>query len=344
MASLVPTDPQTGGKRKIPCGLEMEDLLLSTKRLRFEEAEETIKAVPLPEKELSAPEPDALPAEAVAATVEELPVSEKVLSASVERSHAPQAAPLLEVASLPVVASEEKLPVPEKELPDAEAVPLAGKKFSAPDEDLPAPEAVSLPGNVVPAMEEDLYPIAEDENPPPVTWDEEDLPAMEESEEVEQPPELLCRPCSVDLSQSRVEDELEGSTAEDEADSTDKQEVTSLAEPLVTNQRDRRKRKKITDQQETTSEVKQDPKTGLLDSVVISTGGLVPVPPHLFWRNENNLCWLDTLLVFLVKCRTLRGTRPRDQPKGSLIWNLCEGYDQACALITQHQQTGKGGC
>ncbi|KAJ7997442.1 hypothetical protein DPEC_G00229030 [Dallia pectoralis] len=81
------------------------------------------------------------------------------------------------------------------------------------------------------------------------------------------------------------------------------------------------------------------------DPALILEGEFVPVPgPHLFWKNENStLCWLDSFLVALVHCSSLRGRRPTKRPgDGHPVWDLCDRYDRACNLITAYQQTGTG--
>ncbi|XP_070700387.1 SUMO-specific isopeptidase USPL1 [Pempheris klunzingeri] len=67
---------------------------------------------------------------------------------------------------------------------------------------------------------------------------------------------------------------------------------------------------------------------------------LVPVPNQLFWRNSNNLCWLDSLLVALVNCKSLTKNIPKDEPQQSPVWQLMKGYEDICAAIQVHQQTG----
>ncbi|XP_039532075.1 SUMO-specific isopeptidase USPL1 isoform X2 [Pimephales promelas] len=75
---------------------------------------------------------------------------------------------------------------------------------------------------------------------------------------------------------------------------------------------------------------------------------LVPVQPHLFWKNEDNLCWLDSLLVMLVNCKTIRET-PCQNVKlidkltseicsNSAVWNLCATYDKTCAYLKAKEQ------
>ena len=69
---------------------------------------------------------------------------------------------------------------------------------------------------------------------------------------------------------------------------------------------------------------------------------LVALPPRLFWKNSENLCWLDALLVALVNCRSLRDHGPGDRAPKSPIWELITKYDEVCAAVQAHQLTGKG--
>lgn len=69
---------------------------------------------------------------------------------------------------------------------------------------------------------------------------------------------------------------------------------------------------------------------------------LVSVPNQLFWRNSDNLCWLDSLLIALVNCRSLRKSKPKDEPQQSSVWQMMGGYEEICAAIEAHQQTGRG--
>uniref|UniRef100_A0A665WIC9 Ubiquitin specific peptidase like 1 n=1 Tax=Echeneis naucrates TaxID=173247 RepID=A0A665WIC9_ECHNA len=66
---------------------------------------------------------------------------------------------------------------------------------------------------------------------------------------------------------------------------------------------------------------------------------LVSVPNKLFWRNSDNLCWLDSLLCALVNCKSLRKCKPRAEPQQSSVWKLIGGYEDICASIQIHQQT-----
>lgn len=70
---------------------------------------------------------------------------------------------------------------------------------------------------------------------------------------------------------------------------------------------------------------------------------LVSVPYQLFWRNSDNLCWLDSLLAALVTCRSLRKCIPKSEPQQSSVWRLMREYDDICAAIQVHQQTDKDG-
>ncbi|XP_022052748.1 SUMO-specific isopeptidase USPL1 isoform X2 [Acanthochromis polyacanthus] len=70
---------------------------------------------------------------------------------------------------------------------------------------------------------------------------------------------------------------------------------------------------------------------------------LVSVPKQLFWRNSDSLCWLDSLLAALVTCRSLRKRKPKSEPQRSTVWRLMREYDDICAAVQVHQQTGKDG-
>ncbi|XP_016125000.1 SUMO-specific isopeptidase USPL1 [Sinocyclocheilus grahami] len=77
--------------------------------------------------------------------------------------------------------------------------------------------------------------------------------------------------------------------------------------------------------------------------VDVESSELVPVQPHLFWKNEDNLCWLDSLLAMLVNCRTIRealcqNVKLTDKltsvpSSSSAVWNLCSTYDKTCSYL-----------
>lgn len=69
---------------------------------------------------------------------------------------------------------------------------------------------------------------------------------------------------------------------------------------------------------------------------------LVSVPDQFFWRNSDNLCWLDSLLTALVNCKSLRKSKPKDEPQQSSVWQMMKEYEDICAAIQAHQQTGTG--
>ncbi|XP_013985196.1 SUMO-specific isopeptidase USPL1 isoform X2 [Salmo salar] len=228
-------------------------------------------------------------------------------------------------------------------------------------EDVPASEEVE---KALPALVEAVLALEKDEVATPALMDneygEEDLPVFDKEEEEECPPEVMCRPCSVDLSQSKVpvevhddddgsikvrrraqntrqlissEDEMTGATMETDREGSVTEEVEVVPSPPKKKMGRPRKTPIIKYTQEVVPN---------FDPEVISTEEFVPLPgPHLFWRNENSLCWLDTLLVALVHLRTLRDRRPTKRPTvGQPVWDLCERYNRACGLITAYQHTG----
>lgn len=71
---------------------------------------------------------------------------------------------------------------------------------------------------------------------------------------------------------------------------------------------------------------------------------LMPAPAEIFWRNVDNLCWLDSMLVALVNLKNLRMLKPKDDPEQSPMWTLLTGHDEACAAVQSHQQTDQDGC
>lgn len=64
----------------------------------------------------------------------------------------------------------------------------------------------------------------------------------------------------------------------------------------------------------------------------------VAVHSELFWRNSNNLCWLDSLLVALVNCQSLRKIKAQDEPERSHVWTLLQRYEEICAAVKAHHQ------
>lgn len=74
----------------------------------------------------------------------------------------------------------------------------------------------------------------------------------------------------------------------------------------------------------------------------IKTSECFPFPSQLFWCNAANLCWLDSMLVALVNCRTLKKCQPEVEPRQSTVWRLMREYEDICTAIQGHQQSGSG--
>ncbi|XP_041864748.1 SUMO-specific isopeptidase USPL1 [Melanotaenia boesemani] len=69
---------------------------------------------------------------------------------------------------------------------------------------------------------------------------------------------------------------------------------------------------------------------------------LVFVPKQLFWGNSDNLCWLDSLLVALVNCKSLK-FKPEDEPQWSTVWQLMKRYEAICTSVQEQQLINKDG-
>ncbi|XP_018611016.1 SUMO-specific isopeptidase USPL1 isoform X2 [Scleropages formosus] len=79
-----------------------------------------------------------------------------------------------------------------------------------------------------------------------------------------------------------------------------------------------------------------------LDFVLaVSEEELVVAPSHLFWKNEQNLCWLNTLLVALVYCHPLREVPPGLLKDTSPVCRLLGTYNQSCSLMKAKEQLYK---
>lgn len=151
--------------------------------------------------------------------------------------------------------------------------------------------------------------------------------------QVKSPPELLNRHHSLDSNQSVCTNEGIRSTEVDTPspqhnEQTARMGQKSLAVDLVT----------CKDTQGVKSETDH-----LLSTMKTRSKELVPVPDQLFWKNSNNLCWLDSMLVALVNCKTLRKCKPKDEPQRSSVWQLMRGYEDICAAIQVHQQLDRDG-
>lgn len=150
--------------------------------------------------------------------------------------------------------------------------------------------------------------------------------------QVKTPPEVLNRPCSLDSNQSFFTNKDIHST-EINTPSSQHSEQTAR-----------------TGQKSLTADINTYKDTGGIKSVtedlstttITESEELVPVPNQLFWKNSDSLCWLDSLLVALVNCKSLRKYKPKDEPQESSVWRLIRGYEDVCAAIQAHQQTGRG--
>ncbi|XP_076876515.1 SUMO-specific isopeptidase USPL1 [Brachyhypopomus gauderio] len=87
----------------------------------------------------------------------------------------------------------------------------------------------------------------------------------------------------------------------------------------------------------------------LLDETKPDLVEMVTTRPHLFWKNRDNLCWLDSLLVALVHFRAFREALcenvrlPKNFPsKHRTVVDLSEGYKKICAYIKAKEQKCQG--
>lgn len=74
----------------------------------------------------------------------------------------------------------------------------------------------------------------------------------------------------------------------------------------------------------------------------IKTSELFPVQSPLFWCNSASLCWLDSMLIALVNCKSLKKCRPEVEPGRSAVWRLIREYEDICSAVQGHQQSGSG--
>ncbi|XP_028323028.1 SUMO-specific isopeptidase USPL1 [Gouania willdenowi] len=72
---------------------------------------------------------------------------------------------------------------------------------------------------------------------------------------------------------------------------------------------------------------------------VVEAEDFVAVPEQLFWSNTANLCWLNSLLIALVTCKSLREREPQQSAVGKLL----KEYDDICSVIRTHQHTDTDG-
>ncbi|XP_022594525.1 SUMO-specific isopeptidase USPL1 [Seriola dumerili] len=98
-----------------------------------------------------------------------------------------------------------------------------------------------------------------------------------------------------------------------------------------------------TEQKSLTTDIKTETEDLSSTSSLTESEEFVSVPSQLFWKNSDNLCWLDALLAALVNCKSLIRCKPREEPQRSSFWQLMRRYEDICAAIQVHQQTGRDG-
>lgn len=76
----------------------------------------------------------------------------------------------------------------------------------------------------------------------------------------------------------------------------------------------------------------------------VKPSDLFPLPGHPFWSNSENLCWLDSVLVALVNCKSLKRRRPAVEPQRSSVWRLLRDFeDISCAVRGRESAGGESG-
>lgn len=157
--------------------------------------------------------------------------------------------------------------------------------------------------------------------------------AEEDFRQVKSTPEVLNKCCSLDSNQSSFTN-VDICSTEIKTPSPQQNEQIARTEqkPMTA---DITTRKDIVGVKSETEDLSS---TSITESEV-----LVSVLSQPFWRNSDSLCWLDALLVALVNCKSLKTCQPKDEPQRSSVWQLIKGYEDACAAIQVHQQTGRDG-
>ncbi|KAF3840946.1 hypothetical protein F7725_006808 [Dissostichus mawsoni] len=144
------------------------------------------------------------------------------------------------------------------------------------------------------------------------------------------PPEALNRCCSLDSDQSSFAIDSNGINTP--SPPHNEQTARTAKKPLITDSITCKDLDSITSKTEGLSPTR----------ITTQSDELVSAPNHLFWNNCDNLCWLDSMLIALVSCKSLRRSRPKDEPQQSSVWQLMRGYEDVCAATQLHQQTDRG--
>ncbi|KAK5858602.1 hypothetical protein PBY51_002731 [Eleginops maclovinus] len=157
----------------------------------------------------------------------------------------------------------------------------------------------------------------------------------DESEEdlcqMNSPPEALNRRCSLDSNQSPIA--MDSTEINTPSTPPKEQTARTAGKPLTTD---------ITPCTDLDS-IKSKTEGPSSTRITIESDKLVSAPNHLFWNNCDNLCWLDSMLIALVNCKSLSRRKPKDDPQRFSVWQLMRGYEDVCAAIKVHQQTGRDG-
>uniref|UniRef100_A0A4W6FM45 Ubiquitin specific peptidase like 1 n=1 Tax=Lates calcarifer TaxID=8187 RepID=A0A4W6FM45_LATCA len=304
LASLDPVEPTVGNKRKNPLPLEKE---------------ESIKHSP---KRLRSSEPDGLGIQSVTDTL----ISQEEHCAVNAISNGPDAAPLADGKKVNGYHRDINCPVAEitgwESLQDEEDEPdsSAGTEGSA-------PSTCSASAGPLQSSSEALLTTDGDSGAFSISGANRDF------RQVKSHPEVLSRRCNLASNQSVCTNEDIYSN-----------EINTPSPQLI-EQTAMTKQKSLTADITTSKDIEsikletQD----LSFTSLTESEELVSVPSQLFWRNTDNLCWLDSLLVALVNCKSLRKCKPRDESQQSSVWQLIRGYEDICAAIQVHQQTDKDG-
>ncbi|XP_062309271.1 SUMO-specific isopeptidase USPL1 [Osmerus eperlanus] len=365
LACLVPPEPQTGAKRRTPWALEREDPVPCSKRLRSEEESEeeaslqngnpisqpgpTDMEVADHHKDSDRLAPEEMDQEALQGDEETVAIPEK-MAPSPERvgldgrllsPPKPAQDALARVQTIIILSEYES---------NSEVEFICSQKNSSgPPKALTS--SITTPAAISTLEEEsdsEMELICSQKNtsgPPKAAESSITTPAAVSTSEnglsedcAEGQAAPVCRPCSVDLSQSRL----------DRSETL----VEPARDPTQAAKTPRRSSENMEDKAEAVILKDDKPRYGgglegseitkITPSVdtFIGSKELVLVSPRLFWRNTPNLAWLDSLLVAMVNCRALKEKRPETKSRCSVVWELCTIYDRCCALVTQCCQDG----
>ncbi len=310
LASLVPAEPAVGNKRKNESTLENEELTKpACKRLRSSEPDsdgsQSVTDRPTGQTEHSAAD---IVGDGQQATT-------KTDGEKVNGFHGDSPV----AGTTRCESPEDKGDVPDKEPENAACT----EELSPP---VSSAEHIQCPSEALFTADQDVSAFS----PKPAALGASE--AEDDFREVKSPPEVLNKPCDLKSNQSFC-------TNEDICSS----EIITLS-PQHNDQTARTGQKPLAAGVTPCKDTKGiKSKTENLPSTRITRSkGLVPVPNQLFWKNSNNLCWLDSLLVALVNCKSLKKLKPEDEPQRSSVWQLMKEYEDICAAIEVHHQPDRG--